>query len=185
MTHDEPPWHSGRTAAPNWRTDVGIGRSARRRDGADISGLLSCGFVNLDDPKYVSDNPIVAGGLSPGGVVFAWTTCDVGNWIPLTWMSYEFDASLFGIRADAFHAVNLAWHTANVLLLYAVLRGMTGASALSATVALLFAVHPLHVESVAWISERKDVRHCSSSRHCCFMNATLPDRQSDGWPVSA
>jgi tetratricopeptide (TPR) repeat protein len=118
---------------------------------------LACDFVNLDDTKYVTENPVVASGLTLHGITYAWTTFDVGNWIPLTWLSFEFDASLFGLRARAFHATNLVMHAANVVLLYSVLRLMTSAKGRSAAVALLFAVHPLHVESVTWISERKDV----------------------------
>jgi tetratricopeptide (TPR) repeat protein len=119
--------------------------------------VLGLDFVNFDDPKYVAENPVVAGGLSPRGIWYAFTTFVLGNWIPLTWLSFELDATLFGISAPAFHAVNLAWHAANALLLYFVLHRMTGARGASVCVALLFAVHPLHVESVAWISERKDV----------------------------
>ncbi len=119
--------------------------------------LLKCDFVNLDDPIYVTENSAVASGLCWNSIVYAWTTNDLGNWIPLTWLSFECDAALFGINATAFHVTNLVWHVLNVCLLYLVLYQMTGASGRSTVVAALFAVHPLHVESVAWVSERKDV----------------------------
>jgi Tfp pilus assembly protein PilF len=118
---------------------------------------LHNGFVNFDDDEYVADNPIVKQGLSPAGLAYAWSTFKLGNWIPLTWMSYELDVQTFGPGPFGFHLSNLALHVANVLLLFLLLRRMTGASGRSAVVAAVFAVHPLHVESVAWIAERKDV----------------------------
>lgn len=121
------------------------------------AGVLSSDFVSYDDEKYVVDNQSVRGGLTPAGIRYAWTTIDCSNWHPVTWMSLELDSTLFGSNAVGFHAVNLAWHIGNVLLLFVVLRQMTGSTWRSATVAALFALHPLHVESVAWVSERKDV----------------------------
>lgn len=118
---------------------------------------LSAGFVDFDDPVYVTANRFVSAGLTLDSIRYAWTTFDSGNWIPLTWLSYELDASLFGVSASAFHFTNLLLHIANVLLVYALLRRLTEAVEQSAVVAAWFAVHPLHVESVAWISERKDV----------------------------
>lgn len=115
------------------------------------------GFVDYDDPIYVTANSNVAAGLTPSSIQYAWTTFDSGNWIPLTWLSYLLDSSLFGVNAVAFHATNLQFHVANVLLVYWTLRRLTGAIGRSAVVAALFAVHPLHVESVAWVSERKDM----------------------------
>jgi protein O-mannosyl-transferase len=114
-------------------------------------------FVNWDDPIYVTKNSHVAAGLTADSIQYAWTTFDSANWIPLTWLSYELDATLFGVNPMAFHATNVCLHAVNVWLLFLLLRGMTGAIGRSAVVALLFAVHPLHVESVAWVSERKDV----------------------------
>ncbi len=142
---------------PSWQVDVGVALLLLIVTIVVYRQTLACDFVNFDDPKYVSENPVVAGGISPRGIAYALTTFDVGNWIPLTWLSLELDASLFGIQARAFHATNLVLHAANVVLLYFVLRGTTRAVGRSAAVALLFAIHPLHVESVAWISERKDV----------------------------
>jgi len=126
---------------------------------AVVTYLPACrnDFVNWDDPIYVTTNRHVAAGLTSTSIRYAWTTFDSANWIPLTWLSYELDATLFGVNATAFHATNVILHAVNVWLLYLVLKGMTGAVVRSALVALLFAIHPLHVESVAWISERKDV----------------------------
>jgi tetratricopeptide (TPR) repeat protein len=114
-------------------------------------------FVNFDDPKYVAQNRHVLDGLSRESVAWAFTTTYFSNWHPLTWISYMLDAQLFGKDPGWFHVTNLLVHTANVLLLFAVLWQMTGALWRSALVAALFAIHPLHVESVVWVSERKDV----------------------------
>jgi len=115
------------------------------------------GFVEFDDNIYVIYNSHTAAGLSVDGWRYAWTTFDSGNWIPLTWLSYQLDATLFGMRPIGFHLTNIALHAANVILLYAWLRRTTGARWRGLVVAAIFAVHPLHVESVAWIAERKDV----------------------------
>jgi len=115
------------------------------------------GFVGLDDPIYVRDNPHVQTGLTWENAKWAFTTGHAGNWHPLTWLSHMLDASLFDMDAGAHHVVNVVLHVANALLLFDVLRRMTGATARAALVAALFALHPLHVESVAWIAERKDV----------------------------
>ena len=118
---------------------------------------LELGFVEFDDNIYVFRNPHVAAGLSWSSVVYAFTTFDSGNWIPLTWLSYLVDSTCFGVRPAAFHAVNVLLHALNVVLLYVWLSRISGAFWRSFAVAALFAVHPLHVESVAWVSERKDV----------------------------
>ena len=114
-------------------------------------------FVTLDDPLYVSRNPVVAAGLTWQGVVWAFSAAYAANWHPLTWISHMVDVELFGLWAGGHHLTSLALHIVNALLLFALMRRMTGAVGRSALVAALFAVHPLHVESVAWISERKDV----------------------------
>lgn len=119
--------------------------------------VFSCGFVTFDDPGYVSQNRQVLSGLSLAGWNYAWTTWDCTNWHPLTWLSLELDGSLWGKKPAGFHATNLILHILNSLLLFLVLNRMTNATGSSAFVAALFALHPLHVESVAWISERKDV----------------------------
>lgn len=114
-------------------------------------------FTNWDDDKYVTRNPHVQRGLTWDGISWAFTAGHASNWHPLTWISHMLDRSLFGTRASGPHAANLLLHIANTILLFAVLRRMTGFVWRSAFVAALFAVHPLHVESVAWVAERKDV----------------------------
>ncbi|HSQ31269.1 MAG TPA: tetratricopeptide repeat protein [Gemmatimonadaceae bacterium] len=114
-------------------------------------------FVSFDDPQYVTENAHVTAGLSWAGVRWALTTGTAGNWHPLTWISHMADVQLFGVSAGPHHVTNLLLHILNSLLLFGVLWRMTGAFGRSGVVAALFAVHPLHVESVAWISERKDV----------------------------
>src|SRR5438552_8545213 len=108
-------------------------------------------FVRYDDDAYVIDNPRVQAGLSADNVRWAFTTFTLANWHPLTWLSYMLDAQVLGARAGAMHAVNVVLHAANTRLLFALLRSMTGSSWRSALAAVLFGVHPLHVESVAWI----------------------------------
>ena len=118
---------------------------------------LDFGFVNWDDPDHVTHNPMVLRGLTLDGVVWALRASETGNWHPLTWLSHMLDVELFGHRAGGHHATNVALHALCSLLLFGVLRSATGAVWRSALVAGLFALHPLHVESVAWISERRDV----------------------------
>jgi len=114
-------------------------------------------FVNYDDNKYVSENLHVLNGLCSGSVIWAFTTCYLGYWQPLTWLSLMLDCQLFGFACGRIHLVNVLFHIANTLLLFAVLRKMTDSLWPSAFVAAAFALHPMHVESVAWIAERKDV----------------------------
>ncbi|HLW35217.1 MAG TPA: tetratricopeptide repeat protein [Chthoniobacterales bacterium] len=134
------------------------------------------GFVNYDDPAYVSENPHVQAGLSWNNVVWAFTHVHSHNWHPLTTMSHMLDCQLFGLKPGAHHVVNVLLHSASAVLLFWALLAFTGNVAAgigdagpdqrsrlqlnlwrSAFVAAIFAIHPLHVESVAWISERKDV----------------------------
>ncbi len=115
-------------------------------------------FVLLDDEGYVFGNPYVRNGLTYEDIVHAFTGITVGNWHPLTMLSHILDCQLFGADAAGWHhTVNLALHAANTVLLFIALRRMTGTLWRSALVAALFGLHPLHVESVAWVSERKDV----------------------------
>jgi hypothetical protein len=117
-------------------------------------------FVLLDDPGYVCENPAVRDGLTAEGVGYAFTGVTVGNWHPLTMLSHMLDCQLYGSNdqnAGKHHLTSLALHVANTLLLFIALRRMTGAVWRSGFAAALFGLHPLHVESVAWISERKDV----------------------------
>jgi Flp pilus assembly protein TadD len=119
--------------------------------------LLFSGFVDFDDGDYVLQNPHVNKGLSFGGAGWAFTTGYDSNWHPMTWLSHMVDCQLYGLSPAGHHLTNLLLHVANALLLFRLLREMTGAVWRSGLVAALFAWHPLHVESVAWIAERKDV----------------------------
>jgi Flp pilus assembly protein TadD len=114
-------------------------------------------FVNYDDNIYVYDNPNIQAGITLKAVKWAFTTGYACFWHPLTWLSHMLDWQLFGSNAGGHHLTNLIFHIANTLLLFLVLKQMTGTLWQSAFVAALFALHPLHVESVAWVSERKDV----------------------------
>lgn len=114
-------------------------------------------FVNIDDPHYVFENASIRDGLTPSAARWAFTTGYAGNWHPLTWISHMIDVDLFGLDPGAHHMVSVGFHAAATLLLFFALRRMTGAAGPSAFAAGLFALHPLHVESVAWVAERKDV----------------------------
>lgn len=114
-------------------------------------------FINYDDTEYVTENLTVRGGLTIDGIVWAFTTVHAGNWHPLTWLSHMLDVSLFGMDPGSHHIMNLIIHVLNTILVFVVFAKMTGAIPKSAFVAALFALHPLHVESVAWVSERKDL----------------------------
>ena len=114
-------------------------------------------FVNYDDPVYVYENPNIQTGITLGAIKWAFTSGYACNWHPLTWLSHMLDWQLFGPNPAGHHLTNLVFHIANTLLLFTVLRLMTDALWPSAFVAVLFALHPLHVESVAWVAERKDV----------------------------
>jgi protein O-mannosyl-transferase len=115
------------------------------------------GFVLLDDSLYVTNNVHVQTGLTLRNVAWSFTTLRDGAWIPLTWLSLMADSDLYGARPGGFHFTNVVLHTLNTVLLFAFLTRATGQKVPSALVAALFALHPLHVESVVWISERKDV----------------------------
>ena len=114
-------------------------------------------FVQLDDPVQVSENQHVAGGLTWGAIGWAFTSAHAGYWMPLVWLSHMTDVQIYGMKAGPHHVTNLLLHVANTLLLFGLLWRLTGSVGRSGFVAALFAVHPLHVESVAWITERKDV----------------------------
>ncbi len=119
--------------------------------------VTSFQFVRLDDPDFISLNPLVQAGLTSGGWKWAWHSEVVGNWHPVTVLSLMLDCQLCGVKPWWPHLVNVLLHAANTVLLFGLLQRMTGALWRSAVVAALFALHPLHVESVAWVSERKDV----------------------------
>lgn len=114
-------------------------------------------FVNYDDDAYVYKNPEVAGGLSLHGIVWAFTHVHAANWHPLTWLSHMLDSQLYGLNAGGHHLTNVLLHLATGISLFLVLRQLTGSFWRSAFVAAIFAIHPLRVESVAWVAERKDV----------------------------
>jgi protein O-mannosyl-transferase len=113
-------------------------------------------FVNLDDHVYVSDNPLITRGLTLDGVINAFVHTHARNWHPLTTLSHMLDCQLFGLKPGGHHFTNVLVHSIAVVLLFLLLKQMTSAFWQSAFVAALFAIHPLHVESVAWVSERKD-----------------------------
>ncbi len=119
--------------------------------------VLQADFINFDDDDYVYANPAVTAGLSPQGVAWAFTSAHASNYHPLTWIAHMCDVELFGLDAGAHHGVNLLFHLLNVLLLYVLLLRATRQGWCALAVAALWALHPLHVESVAWIAERKDV----------------------------
>jgi tetratricopeptide (TPR) repeat protein len=114
-------------------------------------------FINYDDNAYVTENPHVRAGLTWEGVHWAFTTIDYFYWQPLTWLSHMQDCQVFGVRPAGHHVMNVLLHTLNTLLLFAVLLRLTGAFWRSATATAIFALHPLRIESVAWIAERKDL----------------------------
>jgi tetratricopeptide (TPR) repeat protein len=118
--------------------------------------ILHNGFVNFDDPLYITANSHVQNGLTWAGCRWAFTTLDGGFWQPLMWLSYLLDYQLFGLNPAGHHLTGLLLHVLNAVLLFLVLLRLTGARWRSAVVAALFALHPLHVETVAWVADRKD-----------------------------
>jgi protein O-mannosyl-transferase len=114
-------------------------------------------FVSYDDYSYVSQNPFIRHGITLDGIQWAFMKVYSYNWHPLTWISHMLDVELFGLNPGFHHLTNVILHMLNSILLFLVLEKMTGAMWRSSAVAALFALHPLHVESVAWIAERKDV----------------------------
>jgi tetratricopeptide (TPR) repeat protein len=119
--------------------------------------LARNGFINYDDDKYVTANPLLEGTVTPNTFRWAFTTFRAANWHPLTWISHQADVALFGFNPRGHHLTSLALHAANTLLLFLLLLRWTGSTWRSAFVSTLFGIHPLHVESVAWVAERKDV----------------------------
>ena len=170
------PHGRGRTSRPHRRQPLDRAssrmRSPRRTASREKNGLrplcwwsrlwlfywpaVHYDFVKWDDDVYASDNEHVTTGLLPGNLTWAWTTIDGANWHPLTWLSLQLDATLFGPGPFGFHLDNVVQHALNAAVLFWFLCRLTGAPVPSFAVASLFAWHPLHVESVAWVSERKD-----------------------------
>jgi len=124
---------------------------------AAFEQVRKCEFTATDDDKFVARNSHVQAGLTRESVAYAFTTTTTANWMPLTWLSVMLDSQIFGHSSATFHLMNLLYHVLNVLLLFMVLSKMTGTLWRSAFVAAVFALHPLRVESVAWVAERKDV----------------------------
>ncbi len=114
-------------------------------------------FADYDDVQYITRNPHVAGGLTVDNIFWAFRSLYASNWHPLTWISHMLDVQIFGMNPSGHHFTNILIHASNAVLLFFVLTRMTGARWQSMTVAVLFALHPLHVESVAFVAERKDV----------------------------
>jgi hypothetical protein len=151
------PADPGTAADANVRQDIVICMALAAAVAAAYAPLWDAGFAGLDDHLYVSGNPHVQQGLTREGVAWALGSTKASNWHPLTWLSLMLDCQLFGAGAGSHHLVNVGFHVANSVLLFLVLRRMTGRRWPSALVVALFALHPLHVESVAWVAERKDV----------------------------
>src|SRR5215813_8887294 len=146
----------GRRSKP-WVTDLLVCLGLVAVTLAVFGQTLTHDFVNFDDHVYVYENPLIIRGLSAEGIIEAFTHTHARNWHPLTTLSHMLDCQMYGLNAGGHHFTNVILHTISVLLLFLVLRQMTDALWSSAFVAALFAIHPLHVESVAWIAERKDV----------------------------
>jgi len=155
---------SGRATQPNlpvkagnWRTVSGVCAFLVGAVWLVFGQTLGHEFVNYDDANYVYENPHVIHGLNLKGIEWAFTHSVMANWHPLTVMSHMLDCQFYGLHAGGHHLTSLLLHAATAILLFLVLREMTGTLWQSAFVAAVFAIHPLRVESVAWVSERKDV----------------------------
>jgi len=125
--------------------------------GWTFSGAIENDFINFDDPLYVTENPHIRQGLTWTGVGYAFSSIVAGNWHPLTVLSHMLDCQLYGLKPWGHHLTSVLLHAANTILVFLVLRRMTGALWRSFFVAAFFGLHPLHIESVAWVAERKDV----------------------------
>jgi hypothetical protein len=143
-------WSRNKQALPIYLLLISVAALALRQ-------LTQCDFIIYDDPTYVTENIHVSRGISFDAIRWAFTSFYASNWHPLTWMSHMADVQFFGLNPHLHHMTNLLFHIANTLLLFFVFNRMTKAPWKSAFVAALFAIHPLHVESVAWVAERKDV----------------------------
>jgi len=149
--------------------------------------VLEYDFVRFDDPRIVSQNPYIEGGLDLETMRWAFTSAYKSNWHPLTWISHAIDIELFGLWAGGHHAVNVLFHALNAVLLFGLLFDTTGKLWRSAFVAALFALHPLRVESVAWISERKDVLSSFFGLISiwCYLRSTRPGGTAWQWACLA
>jgi protein O-mannosyl-transferase len=140
--------------------------------------VISHHFINFDDDLYIQDNPMVIGGVTLKGMAWAFTTFHSANWHPLTWLSHMVDSQLFGLNAGGHLFVSALIHVFNTLLLFFFLKRVTGARWRSAIVAALFALHPLHVESVAWAAERKDTLSTLFGLLCLLAYARYAEKPS-------
>src|SRR5207247_8082794 len=138
------------------RTEIAIATALAIVTLAIYAQVVGHHFITLDDPTYIQENPMVNRGITGAGLAWAFTTFHATNWHPLTWISHMIDCQLFGMNAGRHLLVNALIHATNTLLVFWFLLRTTHARWPSALVAALFALHPLHVESVAWVSERKD-----------------------------
>jgi protein O-mannosyl-transferase len=138
-------------------TRIGVAAGLIALVAAAYSGVVELGFLTFDDDGYVTKNPMVLDGLTPRAVWAAFSQFHAQNWHPLTWLSHMLDVSLYGLWPAGHHLTSVALHAANAVGVFLVLERLTGATWRAAFAAALFAVHPLRVESVAWIAERKDV----------------------------
>ncbi|MBN2574280.1 MAG: tetratricopeptide repeat protein [Deltaproteobacteria bacterium] len=124
---------------------------------ATFAAAVGNGFVNYDDDVYVTENVHLRQGLGPAGVAWAFSSSMASNWHPLTWLSHMLDYQLYGLRPWGHHLTSVVLHVGNALLVFALLLRLTGAMGRALVVAAIFGLHPLHVQSVAWVAERKDV----------------------------
>ncbi|MBF0318316.1 MAG: tetratricopeptide repeat protein [Nitrospirae bacterium] len=135
-------------------------------------------FILFDDAIHISNNLYVQGGLTPQGIKWAFTTTLEGNWVPLMWLSHMVDATIYGTHPGGHHMTNLILHIINTVLLFLLFKEMTGALWRSAFIAALFAFHPAHVESVAWVSERKDLLSALFGFIAMFLYVKYAERPS-------
>jgi tetratricopeptide (TPR) repeat protein len=140
-----------------WQRQIGIAILLLVATLAVYGQVVHHDFINYDDPQYVTENLPVSGGLTLAGVKWAFSSLHASNWHPLTWLSHMLDVQLFGLNPAGHHGSNLFWHCVATVLLFFLLHRLSGSVWQSGIVAALFALHPLHVESVAWVAERKDV----------------------------
>ena len=140
---------------PLWQRPAFVSLLLALTTAAVFYPVLGCGFINLDDPQYVTENTHVGNGLTGPNFLWAFQATDNASWYPMTWLYFLAGTTLFGRGATGAHFVNLVLHTANTVLVFLLLFRWTGARWRSAFVAGVFALHPLGVEAVAWVAERK------------------------------
>src|SRR5713101_6704021 len=155
--------------------------------GAAFWGVHKLGFIVYDDPDYITANPIVQRGLTPEGLGWAFGNVrgSVTYWHPITWVTHMVDCQLFGLNGGAHHLVSLGFHTANVLLLFLLLSRSTGALWTSAVIAAFFGVHPFQVESVAWITERKNLVSTLFALLTLLAYVKFTEQRSKRWYLAA